>query len=137
MLDCKTTSVVLPAHDGQRGILYNHMPMFCKLGLGLMKATCLVEDQVKPQSDVFLLIDGGFTLNSSNTLTIIAEDAVSLRDAGPEKIDHILEKAKKKLAAPVPSPQYREHEAQKFAFLTQLIQIHTTGPAKETQPSQE
>ena len=39
LLDCQATSVVLPAHDGQLGILYDHMPMLCQLGLGTMKVT--------------------------------------------------------------------------------------------------
>jgi len=39
LLDCQVTAVILPAHDGQIGILYNHMPMLCQLGLGTMRIT--------------------------------------------------------------------------------------------------
>jgi len=133
MLDCKTTSVVLPAHDGQVGIWHNHMPLFCKLGLGILKATSITEDETKPYSDVFLLIDGGFVLVSSNVVTVIAYDAVSFRDVRAERIDQIMQKAKKKLSAGIASPQQREYEARKFALMTRLAQVYGGSATKVAQ----
>ena len=40
IIDCKATSIVFPAHDGMVGVLYDHMPMFCELGLGMMEIEC-------------------------------------------------------------------------------------------------
>ena len=39
LLDQEVAAVVLPAHDGHLGILYNHMPMLCQLGLGMRVTT--------------------------------------------------------------------------------------------------
>ena len=132
MLDCKTTSVVLPAHDGHVGIWHNHMPMFCKLGLGIMKVTPVAEDEIKTASDQVLLIDGGFVMISSNIVTIIAYDAVSFQDTRAERVEQILQKAKKKLSAGIGSPEQQEYEARKFALMTRLAQIQGIEPTKTT-----
>jgi len=39
VLDVEATSVVLPAHDGQLGILQNRAPLVCKLGIGICRIT--------------------------------------------------------------------------------------------------
>jgi F0F1-type ATP synthase epsilon subunit len=133
MLDCTTTSVVLPAHDGHIGVWHNHMPMFCKLGLGILKATPVTEDEIRPHSDIFLLIDRGFVLVSSNIVTVIAYDAVSFRDVRAERIDQILQKAKKKLSTVIASPQQREYEARRFALMTRLAQVYGGSATKVAQ----
>lgn len=114
LLDCQVTSVIFPAHDGQVGILYNHMPMFCKLGLGIMEVKTQQEDNLR------LLIDGGFALIGSNLLRIIASVAISGRALEKEKIEQILEKSAKKLAGAVFTPEQRQHELQKNALLARL-----------------
>jgi len=126
LLDCKTTSVVFPAHDGQMGILYNHIPMFCKLGLGIMKIKGVPSDTEPLPKHSFLLIDEGLALMCSNLLTIIAQDAIWLHDLQTEKIEIILEKAKAKLARDDFTLQQRNHEMQKLSFLTKLAQISST-----------
>jgi F-type H+-transporting ATPase subunit epsilon len=114
LLDCQVTSVIFPAHDGQVGILYNHMPMFCKLGLGIMEVKTQQEDNLR------LLIDGGFALIGSNLLRIIASVAISGRALEKEKIEQILEKSAKKLAGGTFTPEQRRHELQKNALLARL-----------------
>ena len=114
LLDCQVTSVIFPAHDGQVGILYNHMPMFCKLGLGIMEVKTQQEDNLR------LLIDGGFALIGSNLLRIIASVAISGRALEKEKIEQILEKSAKKLTGAVFTPEQRWHELQKNALLARL-----------------
>ena len=44
LLDCKTHSITLPAHDGQMGVWRDHMPMLCRLGLGIMEVHDFVTD---------------------------------------------------------------------------------------------
>jgi F0F1-type ATP synthase epsilon subunit len=92
LLDCKTTSVVFPAHDGEVGILCNHIPMFCKLGVGVMKITGIPPDVDTPPQVTFLLIEGGFALLAANVLTIMAFAATSL-DNNAEGI-HLLKRPK-------------------------------------------
>ena len=128
LLDCKAASVVFPAHDGQVGVLYNHMPMFCELGLGIMEVACVQPDKIA-QGDLSagrsadktrLLIDGGFALISSNLITIIASDAIYGRDLEKEKIEQMLEKSRKKLAGGALTPELRQHEVRKNVLLASL-----------------
>ncbi len=120
LLDCKAASVVFPAHDGQVGILYNHMPMFCELGLGIMEVTCARLDENAQEDRIRLLIDGGFALISSNLLTVIASDAICGRDLEKEKVEQMLEKSRKKLAGGALTAEHRQHEVKKNALLASL-----------------
>jgi len=86
LLDCKATSVVFPAHDGKVGILYNHIPMFCKLDRGVMKITGVPPDVDTPPQVTSVFIEGGFALLAANVLTIMASDAASLDDDNTEEM---------------------------------------------------
>ncbi len=123
LLDYEVVSVVFPSHDGQVGIWHNHMPMLCKLGLGIMEVKVVPSDiEVLPHS-IFLLIDGGIGLIGCNLLTVIAYDAVYFHNVEREKIERIVERAKAKLSTSEYTPQQRTHETQKFSFLTKLAQM--------------
>jgi F-type H+-transporting ATPase subunit epsilon len=137
LLDCPTTSVVFPAHDGYVGILYNHIPMLCKLGLGIMKVTPISEDPTNPEKDVLLLIDGGFALVGSNIVTLTSYDAISFKDIKAERIESMLQKQKKKLTLPPISPQQTGHDIRKLALMAQLAQIykHPTAGAASNEPA--
>ena len=124
-LDCRATSVVFPAHDGQVGVLYNHMPMFCELGLGIMEVKSPRGEKISRDEEIRLLVDGGFALISSNLLTIIASDAICGRDIEREKIEQMLEKSRRRLTIPPGRPggftlQQREHEIRRSTFLARL-----------------
>jgi F0F1-type ATP synthase epsilon subunit len=80
LLDCMTTSVIFPAHDGKVGIWYNHIPMLCKLDVGIMKIIGVPPDVDTPPQITSLLIKGGFALLAANVLTIMAFDASSVGD---------------------------------------------------------
>lgn len=123
VIDCRATSVIFPAHDGMVGILRDHMPMFCELGLGMMEVEYLSEKADKPQSKAFLVIDKGFVLIGENLLTLITNDAVSSIDAKKEKIEHKIEKLTKKLSTAAYTPDQQEHETKKLALLKQLLEI--------------
>ena len=125
LLDCETASVVFPAHDGQVGVWRNHMPMLCKLGLGVMTVEDIPSDSDLLPKHTFLLIDGGFAQINSNLLTIIAQDAICLHGVEAEKVEKMLEKAKNKLAHGVYTSQQRNHEMRKLSFLTKLADIST------------
>jgi F0F1-type ATP synthase epsilon subunit len=124
ILDCDTTSVVFPAHDGYVGILHNHIPMLCKLGLGIMKITPISEEPATPSPDILLLIDGGFALVSSNIVTLTSYEAVSFRELSTERIESILQKQKKKLTLSGVLPQQHTHDEKKLALMVQLAQIY-------------
>jgi len=68
-------SVIIPAHDGQLGILRNHAPLVCKLGAGRLRAkTAQVEER--------WFVDGGFCQVFENEVTILTRRAIR-----PEQID--------------------------------------------------
>jgi F-type H+-transporting ATPase subunit epsilon len=125
LLDCETASVVFPAHDGQVGVWRNHMPMLCKLGLGIMAVENIPSDSELLPKHTFLLIDGGFAQVNNNLLTIIAQDAIYLHGVEAEKVEKMLEKAKNKLAHGVYTSQQRNYEMRKLSFLTKLAEIST------------
>jgi len=127
LLDCQTASVIFTAHDGSRGVLYNHLPMLCELGLGIVEVKLPVARQEKNYNGnnhkKLALIDGGFALISSNLVNIIASDAVCGWDIKMEKIEHLLEKAQKKLSKlSKAAPQYM-HEKRKNELLGKILGV--------------
>jgi F0F1-type ATP synthase epsilon subunit len=127
VIDCRATSVVFPAYDGMVGILRDHMPMFCELGLGMMEVEYLTEKADKPESKAFLVIDRGFALICENLLTLITNDAVSSVGAKKEKIEHMIEKLAKKLPTAAYTPDQQEHETKKLTLLKQLLETAGKG----------
>ncbi|MGA2091866.1 MAG: F0F1 ATP synthase subunit epsilon [Sedimentisphaerales bacterium] len=118
--NCSASSALLPAHDGYVGILAHHMPMFCKLGLGIMRIS---PDGSTPaaQPDTILLIDGGFVMVSSNVLTVIASQAISSVHTKREKIEQDIVTLRKTAAENVAPADRRLHDRQKAALLEKLI----------------
>jgi F0F1-type ATP synthase epsilon subunit len=121
LLDCKTTSVIFPAHDGQVGVWRNHAPMFCELGLGIVQVKRLSSEIEKPE-DMFLLVDGGFAVVCSNLLKVVSYDVVFPHEVKPEALEHIVFGLKKKVSVTT-DLQERQHLSQKLAFLQQLQQL--------------
>jgi F0F1-type ATP synthase epsilon subunit len=122
LLDCKTPSVVFPAHDGQVGVWYNHMPMFCKLGLGIVRvarAACETEPAGGGE-DVLLLVDGGFVVVCSNLLKVISYDVILPAELKPEGIEQIIAGITKKLSSGLADQHQRQHLSKKLALLQHL-----------------
>ena len=93
VLDCKTCSVVLPAHDGQVGILRNHMPMLVELGLGMMEVREAAHEDCATSKKTLLLVDGGFARVNNNLVTILAYDVVTKADIKVEQVDKLKTKS--------------------------------------------
>jgi F-type H+-transporting ATPase subunit epsilon len=122
LLDCEATSVVLPAHDGQLGILYDHMPMLCQLGLGVMKVTPAPAGQA--QDDRFFFIDGGSALVAQNTVTVIAYEALDLEKVQTGQIESMIDKTNKNVASPALPAVERAHENERLRALQRLAESH-------------
>ncbi|MGA2916234.1 MAG: F0F1 ATP synthase subunit epsilon [Sedimentisphaerales bacterium] len=123
LLDCQSIEVTFIAHDGSRGILYNHMPMLCELGLGIMeiKLPGAELEENNNGNTKLALIDGGFALVSSNMINIIATEAVC-QGQTREKIEHLLERGQKRLSKlPSSSLQY-QHETRKNTLLKKILE---------------
>jgi F0F1-type ATP synthase epsilon subunit len=157
LLDCQVAAVVLPAHDGQIGILYNHMPMLCQLGLGTMRVTpapvgeCristppprpeasgtggpTVQSLAEPalsgieatllpdvqQNDLFFFIDGGTALVVQNAVTVIAYDALALKDVTAEQLERMIRRTARNLANPDLRAGQRAHEQERLRVLQKI-----------------
>ena len=123
LLDCASDSVIIPAHDGRRGILRNHIPMFCALGLGIMEIKNVPTELNALRKPLFLMIDGGFALFASNLLNVVAYDAVSLQGLAPEQIEQLLQKVQKRLSRKGITPQDYNKELARSKVLESLIEL--------------
>jgi len=123
LLDCKTQSITLSAHDGQMGVWQNHMPMLCKLGLGIMEVRdCITEDDQMP-GHAYFLVDGGFVRISNNVVTVLAYDVMTLTDIATVDAEKMREEAGKLPGDNVLAMQQRKKAAQKAALIMQMAQI--------------
>jgi len=125
LLDCRTSSVVFPAHDGQVGILHDHMPMLSQLGLGIMRVAQPSAGSSEASAggpEMQFFVDGGFALVAENSVTIIAYDALSLQDVKAEKIQSMLDRATRHLASPALSDAQRLHENERLRALRRIAQ---------------
>jgi predicted nucleotidyltransferase component of viral defense system len=99
------------------------MPMFCELGLGIMEIRGTASEDKPVPTDTFLLVDGGFALISSNVVTIIAYDVLTIQDILAEKPQRLL---KDVLARPISdgySLQQRQHDIARNAFIEKLSRM--------------
>jgi F-type H+-transporting ATPase subunit epsilon len=94
VLDAQTDSVVIPAHDGELGILRNRAPLMCELGVGQLR----YQDADRTRK---LMIDGGFAQIADNKVVVLTERAVSPDEVTSEML---AEADKRAAAAPGAKP---------------------------------
>lgn len=88
LLDLRCGSVVLPAHDGQLGILRNHSPLLSELGFGIMQVR-----EIPDRLDAFYVINGGFVRVNENHVTVLAYDVVTFEGMEEKAIETLLSHA--------------------------------------------
>lgn len=88
LLDCRAGSLILPAHDGQRGVLRNHCPMLAKLSLGILQVR-----EIMDRPDSFYILEGGFVRVTENHVTILAYDAVTFEEMDKEEVHKMVSDA--------------------------------------------
>jgi len=125
LLDCRTTSVVFPAHDGQVGVLVDHMPMLSQIGLGIMKVAQLSGrgfEGAEAQMEAKFFIDGGFALVAENSVTIIAYNALALQDVTAEAVRSLMDKVSRNLESPGLSPVQQAYENERMRALQKIAE---------------
>jgi F-type H+-transporting ATPase subunit epsilon len=127
LLDCPASSVVIPAHDGQRGILRNHIPMFCAIGLGIMEVRKEEPELKEILKPIYVMIDGGFALFAANLLKVVAYDAVIIDGLSGEQIEHIRQKEQKRLTRKNLTKAEHDKELTRAGVLEKLIELHKTA----------
>lgn len=79
VIDERASSVVIPAHDGELGILVGRAPIMCELGTGRLR----YESGGRSHA---LLVDGGFAHVSRNHVTVLSGSVLGPEDIGPQRI---------------------------------------------------
>jgi F-type H+-transporting ATPase subunit epsilon len=78
VLDETCTQVILPAHDGEIGILTDRAPLLAKLGVGVLR----LDLQGGQKRSYF--IDGGIAQMKDNRLTVLTTEATVPQDIDAE-----------------------------------------------------
>jgi F-type H+-transporting ATPase subunit epsilon len=107
ILDETVSQVILPAHDGQLGILTDRAPILVKLGLGALRV-----DVQGGQSKTFF-IDGGVAQMNNNRLTILTDDATPASELNAETARAEQAEATARVATDTASKAAREHALQR------------------------
>jgi F-type H+-transporting ATPase subunit epsilon len=87
VLDADATAVVMPAHDGQVGILHNRAPLLTELGTGVLRVD--TTDQGPRQ----FFVDGGFAQVLNNEVTILTERAAAAENISAADAQKALQQA--------------------------------------------
>jgi F-type H+-transporting ATPase subunit epsilon len=89
LLEETTHSLVIPAHDGELGILAQHAPLMCELGVGQLRYR-------RHGRMERIFIDGGFAQVNENQVTVLTASAMTADQITPE----LLSATQKSLSGP-------------------------------------
>jgi len=103
-LDETAEQVVIPAWDGQVGILTGRAPLLVKLGLGVLRV-----DTAGGRSRTFM-IDGGIGQMKGNRLTILTNEAVAAEDIDAESARAEYAEAEARVANDSKTREDRTHQ---------------------------
>jgi F-type H+-transporting ATPase subunit epsilon len=95
LLDEKATQVIVPAHDGEMGILSNRAPMLTKIGVGRLRV------DLPGGSSKSYFVEGGVAQMADNNLTVLTDLAVPLDQLSADSIQKELAEAN---ALPLENP---------------------------------
>jgi F-type H+-transporting ATPase subunit epsilon len=77
--DSEVTQVILPAHDGQLGVLTNRAPLLVKLGIGPLQI------DLPGNKSLYFAVDGGVAQMRANKLTLLTSSAIPSTALDPTK----------------------------------------------------
>jgi F-type H+-transporting ATPase subunit epsilon len=135
LLDCRTRSITLPAYDGQIGVWRNHMPMLCRLGLGIMEVRDILIEGQQRSTQACFVIDGGFVKISNNVVTVLAYDVTSPVDADESKAAKMRQEADKLPSDSAQAMQMRGHSIKKAELLMQMIKMTAEQNGRQKEQS--
>jgi F-type H+-transporting ATPase subunit epsilon len=76
ILDEAADSVVVPAHDGEIGVLPGHARLLAKLGIGVLRVTSGGKTRE-------MFVEGGFVQVADNRVTVLTDSATTLDAVDP------------------------------------------------------
>ena len=119
LLDAKVGSVVVPAHDGQMGILRNHCPTLAALGFGIMQVREVVE-----RPNAFYIIEGGFVRISENHVTVLAYAVTTFEGKDTEAVESMISHAQSVVAGQEYIRSQQESiDSRKAGFIVQMAEL--------------
>jgi ATP synthase F1 epsilon subunit len=128
LLEARAGSVVLPAHDGQMGILRNHCPILSALGSGIMQVREIVD-----HADAFYIIEGGFVRVSENNVTVLAYDVTTFEGKDPETVGSMISQAQSVLAGQEYILSHQEAIGRKKAeYIVRMAELASMKPSDIT-----
>lgn len=79
VLSCDAAGVVIPAHDGELGVLHDRAPLMCELGIGQLRYQ-------QGGATQRLFIDGGFAQVHDNAVTVLTPRALARDEVTAETV---------------------------------------------------
>lgn len=92
VLSTEATQVVLPTESGEAGILTGHIPMVTKIVAGELK---VIRDGVTE----YIAVDHGFAKVLGNTVSVLTEAAVDVKDIDLGEVESAQARAEEALLA--------------------------------------
>ena len=90
VIKTETSEVIIPAYEGEIGILKDHIPLITFLRPGLI--------QIKGESDKKYFVEDGTVEFANNNLLILTSTAKEIQELDKNLIDSIISSAENKLA---------------------------------------
>jgi F-type H+-transporting ATPase subunit epsilon len=125
VLEALADSVIVPAADGELGILADHTPLVAQLQPG--------EIRMRSGSDVQIFaVSGGFVEVQNNHVVVMAETAEMAHEIDIERARQAAERAKAELRAPAGPRDLAQAEA---ALRRALARLHAAEEIHRRRPS--
>jgi F-type H+-transporting ATPase subunit epsilon len=110
VLEAQAEAVVIPAHDGELGVLRDRAALMCELGIGQLRYT-------QANQTRRLFIDGGFAQVFDNHVTVLTSQALPAELVTGE----VLAAAEKDAGAPAgPARETHERAQRRLSALRRL-----------------
>jgi F-type H+-transporting ATPase subunit epsilon len=90
VLSTEADQVVLPTESGEAGILSGHVPMVTKVVAGELKV-------IKSGNTEFIAVDHGFAKVLGNTISVLTEAAVDVKDIDLSEVESAQARAEEAL----------------------------------------
>ena len=107
ILNTTATSVVIPAHDGQIGILSHRAPLLCALGTGVLKVDTLDAGLRE------FYVDGGFAQVLNNEVIVLTERAAAAENVSRADAEKALAEAEDLPGGNAEAQQARQRAVQR------------------------
>jgi len=113
VLDEAADAVVIPAHDGEVGILLDRAALMCELGVGQLRYQ-------KGGQIQRMFIDGGFAQVHDNDVTVLTGSAVPAADITPETLTEAERAVEESRGHDPETLEARRHAQRKLSVLRAL-----------------